>query len=114
MSDPRIAIVAHELDVPLGPQAENDGNLEYILDVIAAVDHANEQCGKDLASALRTLERVYLKPTPQGGVLVPLEQERCSCEYPKCPTKAADGRCRCYPTLDGDICVSCGYCIDEA
>lgn len=53
MSDPRIAIVAHELDVPLGPQAENDGNLEYILDVIAAVDHANEQCGKDLASALR-------------------------------------------------------------
>jgi hypothetical protein len=43
-----------------------------------------------------------------------IEQERCSCEYPKCPTKAADGRCRCYPTLDGDICVSCGYCIDEA
>lgn len=75
MSDPRIAIVAHELDVPLGPQAENDGNLEYILDVIAAVDHANEQCGKDLASALRTLERVYLKPTPQGGVLVPLEEQ---------------------------------------
>jgi hypothetical protein len=44
-TDPRIVHVASELDVPLGPEAVNDGNLEYILDVIDAVDYANEQCG---------------------------------------------------------------------
>lgn len=45
--DPRIVHVASELSVPLGPQAVNEGNLEYITDVIDAVDYANEQCGQD-------------------------------------------------------------------
>ena len=45
--DPRIVHVASELVVDLGPQAENEGNVEYITDVIAAVDYANEQCGMD-------------------------------------------------------------------
>ena len=43
--DPRIVHVASELVVDLGPQAENEGNVEFVTDVIAAVDYANEQCG---------------------------------------------------------------------
>jgi hypothetical protein len=43
--DPRIAIVADELGVILGPQAEHDGNLEFVKDVIAAVDVANKEVG---------------------------------------------------------------------
>jgi hypothetical protein len=51
--DPRIVHVASELDVPLGPQAEYEGNLEYVIDVISAVDYALEQCGKTYAQGQR-------------------------------------------------------------
>jgi hypothetical protein len=44
-ADPRIVHVASELAVDLAPTAENEGNREFILDVIDAVDYANEQCG---------------------------------------------------------------------
>jgi len=52
-TDPRIVHVASELSVDLGPQAENDGNLEYVTDVIDAVDYANEQCGTTYADGQR-------------------------------------------------------------
>jgi hypothetical protein len=42
-TDPRIGYVASLLDVDLRPIAANEGNMEYILDVIDAVDFANEQ-----------------------------------------------------------------------
>ncbi len=51
--DPRIVHVASELSVSLGPQAENDGNMEYILDVIAAVDYANETCDRDFVAGVK-------------------------------------------------------------
>ena len=50
--DPRIVHVASELSVPLGPEAENDGNREYVIDVIAAVDYANEMCDRDFAAGV--------------------------------------------------------------
>ena len=51
--DPRIVHVASELVVDLGPQAENDGNLEYVIDVIDAVDYANEMCDRDFAAGVK-------------------------------------------------------------
>lgn len=51
--DPRIVHVASELDVDLGPEAENDGNLEYVTWVIESVDYANEQCDLTHDAALR-------------------------------------------------------------
>lgn len=51
--DPRIVHVASELSVPLGPEAENDGNREYVIDVIAAVDYANEMCDRDFAAGVQ-------------------------------------------------------------
>ena len=52
-ADPRIVHVASELSVPLGPEAENDGNREYVIDVIAAVDYANEMCDRDFAAGVQ-------------------------------------------------------------
>jgi len=67
--DPRIIHVASELVVDLGPEAENDGNMEYVLDVIDAMDYANEQCGKDYSAGQRdalagAIERVGRLPWP--------------------------------------------------
>jgi hypothetical protein len=65
-TDPRIVHVASELDIDLRPTAENDGNLQFILDVIDAVDYANEQCGKtyeqgqrDMLAKLDALDECY-------------------------------------------------------
>lgn len=54
--DPRIVHVASELDVSLERTAENEGNLEFILDVIAAVDYANEMVSGEAPAAPITFD----------------------------------------------------------
>lgn len=65
--DPRIVHVASELSVPLGPEAENDGNREYVIDVIAAVDYANEMCGRDFAAGVQAARDAVVEAQAEAG-----------------------------------------------